>query len=105
MSDKPYVSSEQKDSGLEPNDPCAELNRLRWASRRGMLELDLILEPFINNYYEKLDERYKGLYAKLLEEQDQDLFNWFIKKQRPESDDLQAIVACILSKTGMAEFR
>ena len=25
--------------------PAEEINRMRWASRRGMLELDLVLEP------------------------------------------------------------
>ncbi|MCB1733354.1 MAG: succinate dehydrogenase assembly factor 2, partial [Halieaceae bacterium] len=32
-----------------------ELNRMRWAARRGMLELDLVLEPFVVARYAHLD--------------------------------------------------
>jgi len=31
-----------------------ELNRLRWQCRRGLLELDLVLERFLENYGERL---------------------------------------------------
>ena len=34
-----------------------EINRMRWASRRGMLELDLVLEPFVTARYAGLSER------------------------------------------------
>ena len=28
---------------------------MRWAARRGMLELDLVLEPFVSERYAELD--------------------------------------------------
>ena len=46
-------------------------NRLMWASRRGMLELDLILQPFVENTYDSIGEYDQlRLYA-LLEPDDQ----------------------------------
>ena len=33
-----------------------EKNRLIWASRRGMLELDLMLQPFVEQHYDQLDQ-------------------------------------------------
>ena len=42
-------------------------NRLRWASRRGMLELDLILAPFVENVYDTLDQDDKLRFEVLLE--------------------------------------
>ena len=39
-----------------------ELNRMRWAARRGMLELDLVLEPFVTARYASLDERDRERY-------------------------------------------
>ena len=33
-----------------------EINRMRWAARRGMLELDLVLEPFVQARYAGLDD-------------------------------------------------
>jgi antitoxin CptB len=70
-------------------------NRLFWASRRGMLELDLILAPFVENIYPTIEEEDQRLYEKLLEEQDQDLFAWFLKRQDPDDPDLLKIVKII----------
>ena len=53
-----------------------ELNRLYWHSRRGMLELDVLLVPFVREVYPTLDERDRERYRKLLECEDQDMFGW-----------------------------
>lgn len=76
-----------------------EYNRLVWASRRGMLELDLILQPFIENVYKNLDDLDQKSFDLLLEEQDQDLFNWFLKKQDPENENLLRIVNIVREKS------
>ena len=56
-----------------------ELKRMRWASRRGMLELDLMLEPFVNDCYSGMNEVDRGRFRALMECEDQDLFGWFSK--------------------------
>ena len=76
-----------------------ELNRLHWASRRGMLELDLILMPVFERGYPALSELDKASYARLLESEDQDLFAWFLHRQEPEDASLQVIVERIRSFT------
>lgn len=78
-----------------------EYQRLVWASRRGMLELDLILNPFLENIYPSLPEEDKQRYRKLLECEDQDLFNWFLNKDEPDDGDLRKIVGIIRSNTGL----
>jgi len=78
-------------------------NRLFWGSRRGMLELDLVLMPFIENVYPKLDEADQLLYQRLLEEQDQDMFGWFLKREDPKDPDLLRIVNIIRENTGMQD--
>ena len=75
-------------------------NRLLWGSRRGMLELDLILMPFVENIYPTLDADDQLRYQQLLEEQDQDLFAWLLKRQQPQSPDLLRIVNIICEHTG-----
>ena len=70
-------------------------NQIIWATRRGMLELDMLLEPFARNYYPTADAATKRQFVELLSEQDQDLFNWFIgKEQAPER--IAKIVAQVL---------
>lgn len=76
-------------------------NRLRWAVRRGMLELDLILLPFLENVYPDLNEDEQGLFEQLLTCEDQDLFSWFLERVEPEEPNLQRIVAIIRKNTGL----
>ena len=78
-----------------------DYHRLRWASRRGMLELDLILGPFLENVYPILEEGDQLLYQKLLESEDQDLFNWFLNKEVPADLNHARIVNIVLQHTGL----
>jgi antitoxin CptB len=66
-----------------------------------MLELDLILMPFLENIYPTLAQGDKERYWLLLEEQDQDLFAWFLRRENPEDPELQRIVDIIRANTGL----
>ncbi len=72
-----------------------EKNRVKWASRRGMLELDLLLGNFVENAYDDLSLDVKEQYWALLECEDQDLFNWLIHRYPTENESLQSIVNTI----------
>ncbi len=67
-------------------------DRLIWASRRGMLELDLILMPFLEQHYDRLAAADQAEFQRLLTSEDQDLFAWFMKKARPEDPGLAHLV-------------
>ncbi len=73
-----------------------ELNRLFWHSRRGMLELDELLVPFVREAYTGLDAADKARYEKLLTSEDQDMFAWFMRRNEPDDADLQRIVELVL---------
>ena len=70
-------------------------NRLMWASRRGMLELDLILQPFVENTFDSLPENDQLRFEALLEREDQQLFMWLMKREQPTDPDTQRIVQII----------
>lgn len=70
-------------------------NRLLWASRRGMLELDLILQPFTQNHYDSLEESDQLRYETLLECEDQSLFLWLMNREQAEDPDTHRIVQII----------
>ncbi|MDP5210596.1 succinate dehydrogenase assembly factor 2 [Microbulbifer sp. 2205BS26-8] len=76
-------------------------NRLFWASRRGMLELDLVLLPFLDNVYNTLAPADQRRYIQLLEEQDQDLFAWCLRREDPTDPELLRIVQIIRDNTGL----
>jgi len=74
----------------------AELNRLFWHSRRGMLELDRLLVPFLKEAFPALQDADKERYVKLLACEDQDIFGWFMNRNQPDDEDLQRIVGLVL---------
>lgn len=75
-----------------------EYKRLIWHSRRGMLELDLLMLPFAREVYPSLPEDDQARYRQLIECEDNDLFAWFMQRSRPEDPDLARIVDLILQR-------
>lgn len=73
-----------------------EIRRMRWAARRGMLELDLVLEPFVTERYAGLDEHDRARFHRLMECEDQELFSWFLQRGEPDDEELAAIVRTVL---------
>ena len=80
---------------------CVDQKRLLWASRRGMLELDLILLPFLENIYPTLEVVDQKSYVKLMECEDQDMYAWFMRRENPEDTTLQRIVELVRNNTGL----
>ena len=54
-------------------DQREEWNRAKWASRRGLLELDLLLAPFVTEAFLGLNSLLRKDYRELLFQDDQDL--------------------------------
>ena len=52
-----------------------ELNRLRWQCRRGLLELDLVLERFLEKYCDRLQGERLSSFQSLLTYADGDLWD------------------------------
>lgn len=69
---------------------------MRWAARRGMLELDLVLEPFVSSRYAGLGDLERQRFEQLMECEDQDLFAWLLQRGQPQDKELAAIVSQIL---------
>jgi succinate dehydrogenase flavin-adding protein (antitoxin of CptAB toxin-antitoxin module) len=53
----------------------AELNRLRWQCRRGLLELDLVLERFLERHGDQLQGEPLASFKTLLDYSDNDLLD------------------------------
>lgn len=76
--------------------------RVRWHSRRGLLELDLVLVPFADQYFQALSAADQDAYVKLLTMEDQDLLAWMLGHAAPTEPDLAHIVHLIRSRHGSA---
>ncbi len=72
------------------------MRRLQWQCRRGMLELDVLLERFLAQRYQYLSAVQQQLFVRLLTCADQDLWNWLVAGQRSADAELQEMVELIL---------
>lgn len=73
-----------------------EAKRVRWHSRRGMLELDVLLLPYAENVYDTLSAEDQAHYRNLLECEDPDLFAWFMEHQEPQDLAMARMVNLVL---------
>ena len=51
------------------------LNKLRWKSRKGIRELDILLQNYLDTHYSSLDSLDKKLFEEILEIDTYDLLN------------------------------
>lgn len=74
------------------------LARLKWACRRGMLELDVLFLPFVEQAFNDIEEYQKVNFERLLSCDDPDLFAWFMGHQTCKDPDLSEIVELVLNR-------
>ncbi len=74
------------------NIEAIEYARLKWRCRRGMLELDLLLQPFVEEVYPALLAEEKEQFHTLLDLQDQELLECLLLQQPPEDLSLNNVI-------------
>ncbi len=74
---------------------AAEAARLRWQCRRGMLELDLLLNQFLDTGFMRLDAARRAEFVRLLGYQDQIIHDWLMGQAVPADAALRRVVAAI----------
>jgi len=57
-----------------------------------MLELELLLQPFVRSELASLSAEERQLYARLLEHDDWDIFEWLQGREAPQDDELLDIL-------------
>ena len=78
------------------------VSELRWQCRRGILELDLYLNAFLENVYDTLSATEQDHFRLLLEAADQHLYEWLIGQTQAPSPELQALVNRIRASVPVA---
>ncbi|MBM3359175.1 MAG: succinate dehydrogenase assembly factor 2 [Betaproteobacteria bacterium] len=70
----------------------AEIDRIRWRCRRGMLELDLILERFLERHFDRLDAEERQMLCDLLERPDPELLELALGGKAPPDRRYQPLL-------------
>ena len=73
-------------------DQREEWNRAKWASRRGLLELDLLLAPFVTVAFLELNTGLRQDYRELLFQDDQDLMEWIMGRSAITEDRFVPVI-------------
>jgi len=73
-------------------------SRIHWACRRGMKELDMAILPFFEYEFDTLSVEDKQQFARLLECDDPDLFNWLMNYGEPDDLELKRMVSLIQTR-------
>jgi antitoxin CptB len=82
-------------SGAAAGAGQAELRRLRWRCRRGMRELDQLLERWLDREWGQSPEAERGVFLRLLDCEDDRLWRWFMGFEHPDDAELANMVARI----------
>ena len=93
---RPEDQARAGEAGVAAADP----RRLRWQCRRGMLELDQLLLPFLDTGFASLGPAEQGAFVRLLGQRDPYLSDWFMGRAAAPDPELRALVALILETVG-----
>ena len=73
----------------------AQDSELRWRCRRGMLELDIIFNEFLDKAYSELNSEQKELLDQMLDYPDQLLFDLFLGHMESSDKGISSLVSFI----------
>jgi antitoxin CptB len=69
-----------------------EWERIRWHCRRGMLEVDIVLQRFVEQWAGRLEDSELRIFKELLELSDNDLWDLIISRVEPLRADWKPLV-------------
>ena len=75
-----------------------QINRIKWKSRRGMRELDLLFENFFKFYADKISESELETLQELLVYDDQSLYDFIFKDIKLGNSDHENFIKKYLKK-------
>jgi antitoxin CptB len=72
----------------QPSTPAspADRGRIRWRCRRGMRELDVLLERYLDHRYDQAASAEQQQFLHLLDQEDPDIWAWLIGHQAPPAE-------------------
>jgi len=80
---------------IETTMPETVDSALRWRCRRGMLELDILLNDFLDKSYEKISSQQKNTLDQMLDYPDQLLFDLFLGHMQSSDNSVSELVQTI----------
>ena len=73
-------------------DEEAELRKLRWRCRRGMRELDQLLERWLERQWRQSPTHEREVFLRLLDTEDDKLWRWFLGHEVSPDVEIASLV-------------
>lgn len=68
---------------------------LQWRCRRGLKELDVFVQPFLNDHYRSISTAEQAAFARLMACEDMDILDWLLHQAKPEDAELEHLIELI----------
>lgn len=78
-----------------PEDQAVHLARLRWRCRRGMRELDVVMQRYLERRYAAASAAERSAFETLVEQQDPLLLAYLMGREQPDDPEQRQVLAVI----------
>jgi len=79
-------------------DQAQLIQQMRWRCRRGILEVELLLQPFFERHAAELVTSRRSVFENLLASNDTDLMQWLTEGGMPEDAELAQMIQEIIAE-------
>jgi len=76
----------------------SQRSRLLWRCRRGIREMDILLQDYLETHYDTSSAEAQNTFEALLDEADLDILSWIMQKTSPDEKYI-SIITCIREST------
>jgi antitoxin CptB len=76
----------------DPDADEVELRKLRWRCRRGMRELDQLLERWLERAWRQSPTAQRKVFLRLLDSEDDRLWRWFLGHEAPADVEIATLL-------------
>ncbi len=78
---------------MSNQDMTLEQRKIIYRARRGLKELDFYFDPYVKEHFLQADANEQAVFARLLEQEDPDLLDWFLNNKQPEDIEFVELIA------------
>lgn len=70
-------------------------SNILWRCRRGIREMDLLLQRFVSHHYKDLTDEQKQSFSSLLDEADLDIMDWIMRRKPAPTKEYRNLINLI----------
>ena len=68
------------------------MKKLAWRCRRGTKELDVLMQRFLNDYYQTANVELQQAFERMLDMQDPELYDLIVGRQASEDQNINKVI-------------